>query len=170
MQMLKAMKEKLECCAMSQMGNLDSTNTEELGEVIDMIKDLEEAMYYCTIVKSMEDKEESRQKYYTPTDYTYPRYGYDMRMMDRGAGKMYYSEPTSYAMRDSREGRSPAQRRMYMESKEQHKDKGVHIKELEKYMSELSEDIVEMIEDSSPEEKQYLERKINQLATKISHV
>jgi hypothetical protein len=34
-------------------------------------------------------------------------------------------------------------------------------------MSELSTDIVEMITDASPEEKQYLEKKITALATKI---
>jgi hypothetical protein len=40
--------------------------------------------------------------------------------------------------------------------------------ELEKYMKELSEDIVEMIEDASPEEKQLLKAKLTTLSGKIN--
>ena len=39
------------------------------------------------------------------------------------------------------------------------------MKELEKYMQELSSDIVEMIEGASHEEKQYLSSRIAALAT-----
>ena len=61
MERLKAMKETLMSAAQSQMGNLASTDTKELGEVIDMIKDLEEAIYYCSITESMkEHKEEEK--------------------------------------------------------------------------------------------------------------
>ena len=70
-------------------------------------------------------------------------------------------------MRDAREGRSPVRRRMYMESKELHKDKVTAMKELEEYMQELSSDICEMIEDASPEEKQLLQKKIIALSNKI---
>ena len=42
------------------------------------------------------------------------------------------------------------------------------MKELEKYLQELSSDITEMIDGASPEEKQLLEKKINTLATKVS--
>jgi hypothetical protein len=41
-------------------------------------------------------------------------------------------------MHDYREGRSPMARRTYMESKELHKGKEAQMKELEKYMQELS--------------------------------
>jgi hypothetical protein len=70
-------------------------------------------------------------------------------------------------MRDSREGRSPMTRRTYMESKEMHKDKAVKMQELEKYMQELTKDMVEMIEGASPEEKQLLQRKLTTLSGKI---
>ena len=40
MERLKAMKEALVSCAQSNMGNLDNVDAQELGEVIDMIKDL----------------------------------------------------------------------------------------------------------------------------------
>ena len=59
---------------------------------------------------------------------------------------------------------------MYMEAKEMHKDKATQLKELERYMQELTVDIVDMIEDASIEEKQYLEKKISALATKIGQM
>ena len=96
---------------------------------------------------------------------------------------MYYDEsvtnPVHYAaysdgrynataeMRDSREGRSPASRRTYMESKEMHQPKTTQMKELEKYLQELSQDVTEMVQKATPEEKQMLQQKISLLATKI---
>jgi hypothetical protein len=69
--------------------------------------------------------------------------------------------------RDEREGRSYNSRRMYMEAKDMKRDKATQLRELEKYMQELSQDITEMISDASLEEKQYLEKKITALASKI---
>ena len=42
----------------SQVSNLECVDTKELGEAIDMIKDLEEAIYYCTITEAMHSKGE----------------------------------------------------------------------------------------------------------------
>ena len=56
---LKIMKESLMACAQEQMNHLDCVDAEELGEVIDMIKDISKAMYYCSIV---EEKEEPKDK------------------------------------------------------------------------------------------------------------
>lgn len=193
MDRLKSMKDCLMTCAESQMMNLSEVNAEELGEVIDMIKDLEEAMYYCSIVKAMEEGDEDKKKethhYYTER-VIYPKDEYE-RDMDKEHGRMYYtpspstaggrtSTPGAYGtthyytetmgMRDGKEGKSPMQRKMYMEAKEQHRDKATQLKELEKYMNELCEDMTEMIIDASPEERQFFERKLSQLATKISNV
>ena len=195
MERLKHMKETLIGCVQTQLSDIHNVDTHELGEVIDMIKDLEEAMYYCTITKAMEEKEKEPTKYYIPM--TYPYYLPDRDMDKDEWGRMYYPQgrdsqgrftesnsggrknyrekPYYYderefpmELRDSREGRSPMSRRMYMESKELHKDKDTKIRELDKYMKELSEDLVEMIDDASPEEKQLLEKKISALATKVS--
>ena len=57
---LKTMKEQLMNCVQGQLGDLAKVNTHELGEAIDMIKDLAEAIYYCTITDSMEKKENHR--------------------------------------------------------------------------------------------------------------
>ena len=189
MEQLKHMKETLMSCVQSQMSHLDTVDTEELGDAIDMIKDLAEAIYYCTITKAMEGKEKEGGN-------QYHHYYTEYRDMDRPQGKMYYPEghqmyysengnssnnnsttsgsnrsymEWNYPMeRDRREGRSPMSRKTYMEAKEMHQPKTTQMKELEKYLQELSSDIVEMIQDASPEEKSFLEKKISALATKIN--
>lgn len=189
MERLKAMKERLMSCVESQMGDLSKTNAEELGEVVDMIKDLEETIYYCTIVEAMEDKEKepTRNMMYYPVMYYN---GGDMSSGSRGNGRgysdgrYYYPEPYYYGdaysrgmrdygnvypreLRDYREGRSGNSRRMYMESKEMHEGKEKQMMELEKYMKELSGDMMEMINDATPEEKEILSQKLSTLAEKI---
>lgn len=198
MHRLKSMKETLISCVQAQLSDIASVDTKELGEAIDMIKDLEEAIYYCHISKAMEESEKERDHCHIIVE----------RDMDRDAGRMYYTErpmkgegyyPMRNAernrdrtrdrdmdwdregesyherevpldMRDRREGRSPMSRRNYMESKEMHHGKEKKLKELEQYMKELSEDIVEMIQDASPEEKQMLEKKMTHLTSKIAQL
>jgi hypothetical protein len=105
--------------------------------------------------------------------------------MDRQYGRMYYgNEPQSSSengedrnyyterdyplyLHDEREGRSPMRRRMYMESKDTHQDSTKTMKELETYMQELTQDMMEIIEKASPEEKSIIQKKVNTLATKI---
>lgn len=220
---LKHLKDNLMCSIEAQMCNLYEADAEELGCAIDMLKDIEEAMYFCTITEAMQgkgkygggneyefefknehhnkkDMHEEPRMYY-PNTYGRSYYSENPMMYNDGSmmysdgssrmyndGRMYatnsssngnsnggnnssssdYSEPMS--MRDSREGRSPQSRRMYMEAKQMHHDKAAQLRELEKYMQELTTDMVEMIQDSSPEEKQYLEKKINTLAAKIGQM
>ena len=148
---LKRMKNCLITQAQSQMNNLSMVNTREMGEVIDMIKDLEESIYYCTIVEAIAG--DSNYNYY--------------RDIDQNQGRMYYS---GNDLRDIKEGRSPMIRRTYMESKEMHKDKNSQMQELEKYTRELSADVIDMIRGSSMEEKQILQRKLNEIASQIMNV
>lgn len=63
MERIKRMKEALMSSVENQLNNISEADCEELGAAIDMIKDLSEAAYYCTIVKAMED--EGEEKYYT---------------------------------------------------------------------------------------------------------
>ena len=63
MEQLRNIEQCLIGTVQGQMGDLKKVNTKEMGEVIDMIKDLEEAMYYCSIIEAMEktsEKEEMR--------------------------------------------------------------------------------------------------------------
>ena len=102
-----------------------------------------------------------------------------MRDLDRmSMGKMYYSEPMSgnngmsTGTHDAREGRAGMSRRSYMETKEMHngnspEDKDAKMKELEKYMKSLSEDVTELFSGMSPEEKQLTKTKLTTLVTKM---
>ena len=169
MERLKAMKERLINCVESQMNDLSSANSEELGEAVDMIKDLEETIYYCTVVKAMEDRDKEKEVMYYPmmsgryySGNYYPTRMYYDNSYDRGMRDYEMVYPKDY-----REGRSGASRRMYMESKELHEGKEKQMMELEKYMKELTTDIMEMINDATPEEKETLSHKLNTLADKI---
>lgn len=200
MKQLKQMKETLMGAVQSEISHLDKANCHELGAAIDMIKDLSEAIYYCSIVESMEDsvKEQKKMKemeqmmnqrqpqsmmYFYEKDREYtPEY---YRDMDRDKGRMYYSDNggsrssnTRHASssndhntymqgRDEREGRSGERRKTYMETKQMNTDKNVHIRELDQYAQELTQDIMEMIHEAGPEEKQLLKKKMTELASKI---
>ena len=194
MERLKAMKEQLTSCVQSQIGNLSEVNAQELGEAVDMIKDLSEAIYYCSITKAMEENEKqyksgnsyyTRPIYYDDKEYGYPYYDKERMYYGGNKGNMnigtdgsrryyipeFYREremPRENLMRDPREGRSPLSRRMYMESKEMHQDTAKKMQELEKYVQELSADITEMIAEATPEEKQLLKQKIATLSNKIA--
>lgn len=185
---LKWMKDCLICTVENQLCHLDEVDTEELGDAIDMIKDLEEAIYYCTVTEAMNKQgKEMRMEmkksdhHQSPEDDRMYYGGYPMYYADNGHvnsgngtsntnssnGRNYYDEPM---WRDEYGGRSPMSRKMYMEAKHMNKDKATQLRELEKYMQELSQDITEMIADASPEEKQYLEKKITALASKIGQM
>ena len=56
MEKLKVIKEKLVECAYEEVEhNLAGVNTCELGEVIDMIKDISETIYYHKVVEAVEE-------------------------------------------------------------------------------------------------------------------
>ena len=220
MERLKHIKDTLIGCLQAQMSDIRNADEKELSAAVDMIKDIEEAIYYHVITDAMKEKEKEgpvERHYYAPY---YPPFERERDMDKEYYGRMYYPGQPRDAMgrfternyydgqggnggssgsgrsnggsssgggnrggssstrgyyeyefpvefRDEREGRSPMSRRMYMESKELHKDKTEKIKELEKYMKELGEDITEMIHDASSEEKQLLEKKLSALSSKI---
>ena len=98
MERLKWIKDSLICCLEAQMERLDEVDAKEMGEVVDMVKDIEEAMYYHTVTKAMEGKEKMGD--------TYHNY-YDM------------SRPQEHSKsRDTREGKSHMTRKVYMEARE----------------------------------------------------
>lgn len=131
---LKCMEKCLIEYVEPQLQRLSEVDAQELGEAIDMIKDLEEAIYYHTITESMKGQAE-----WVKTDEGWLK----------------------------EEGRSHKSRKMYMEAKQMHHDKTTQLHELEKYMKELSEDIIDMIEDATQEEKELLSTKLQGLAARI---
>lgn len=70
--------------------------------------------------------------------------------------------------RDSREGRAGITRRTYMEMKENGEDKQVKMKEMEKFLHDLADDMTEMIEGLDANEKATVKTKLTQLAAKIA--
>ena len=146
------MIEKLTECTKSQFDKgLESVDTCEMGKVIDMIKDLAEAMYYRTLAKTMDESEDEE------ILKMFDRYGRDNRFYDhyryedgrfapkgRGTYRRNYDEPIWHMtpemyrdmdrepygrmyytepthMHDSREGKSGMSRRTYMDTRDAHK-------------------------------------------------
>ena len=206
------MNEKLAECAEKQFdAGIENIDTAEMGQVVDMMKDLSEAMYYRELTKAMQefdaedvmemlDRYGDGRKFYDHYRYadgrfapkgrgTYRR-GYEeppyyhmtpemyrnmeqYRDMDRGSGRMYYTEPSMSSDSSSHmESRYDMAKRNYTESKELHRgntpdDKEHKMKELEKYMREIGSDIAEVISDASPEEKTLLKQKLQVIMQKI---
>lgn len=64
MERLKSIKDCLIAQVSGQMGKLDQVDAKELGEAVDMIKDMEEACYYAKITEAMEKGEEEKKVLY----------------------------------------------------------------------------------------------------------
>ena len=189
---LNLIKETLACAAEAQMQNLETVDAKELGEVIDIIKDIEETIYYCTVTKAMEESaykpytpEENGRSYFIDKVRHQPPYRDDWNdsylnyyeeektgahSTNHTSNNSYTEKEYPHAFEDARDGKSYRSRRMYMEAKETHQDKSTQMRELEKYMQELTQDVIEMVEDASPEERQYLSKKVSILATKLSQM
>lgn len=207
MKELDTIKSSLMACVMGRMSDLENTDAKELGEVVDMIKDIEEAKYYCSITEAMDKRSKSdetqdkidnalmmeRLKTQSDTNYyggrmsyPYPYMYYPERMShddsrmyydgrDRRRGSYNYTEK-SYTepnvsipsnVRDYREGKSYVSRRGYMESKENHMDDKSTMDKLERYITELDEDLSEMSRDSTPQEKTMIRERLIKTAQKI---
>ena len=167
------------------MSNPATVKTEELAKVIESIHWLEEAMYYCSIIKAMEKSEEDSEKTYNNINYYME--GNPVKMY--GGRKMYdnrssndrqymgdishytpYMEYAPYMMRDKdwREDKLYNSRRTYVEGKMNHVKDTESMQDLEQYMTDLGDDITDMIRSSSPEEKQVLSQKLQMLASKVN--
>ena len=214
---IKRMHEMQECLTEKALSELekgtDHVDTCEMGQVVDMIKDLAEAEYRATITKAMEEAKEEEEEYdkillrelkeeygedtgrrfydhyryadgrFAPKGHGTYRRGYeeppywhmtperyhDMeydRDMDRGNGRMYYTEPTHM------ESRYESAKRAYTESKELHKgnepqDKEAKMRELEKYMKEMSDDLLNLMKGMSQEEMNMAKSKLSVLVSKM---
>lgn len=185
----------IEKCLISQIqaqcGDLKKVNAKELGEVVDMVKDLEEAIYYCSITEAMEKSAEGKEhnmnvNYYMEGDMGRMYYDGQPRNNDgtyassnnnNNNNKYYvpYMEYAPYMMRNDKwrnehfGDRSGISRRMYMEGKMYHGDDQQSMKELEHYIKDLGEDLTDMVKESTMEERQVLSSKLQQLATKINN-
>lgn len=192
MDKINEIKTKLEEKIYSEVcKGLEYVDTEELYKAIDMLKDMAEASYYCTLTEAMEENseeygktwDENGKKFYSrkPRRMTAEMY----RDMDWDSGRMYYTEnddnmngnkaPNDLSMDnsnsryyggDSRMGRSGYSRKRYYESKAMG-DNTAKMQSLEEYARTLSDDVTEMIQGASENEKQMLRTKLQVLMQKI---
>lgn len=195
---IKSMKEKAMSLAEQGLNqDVSCMNAEEVGEIIDIVKDLEEACYYCAIVESMEKSkddekiEEMMDKYipgytrnYRPymyeSDPMYTRAYTGMRGGNRGMGsrRNYTMKspmhevnymPRTYMDDYMHDEYDGDAWKMRRNYMEGKNDSSIDSsKDLEEYMKSLTSDIMEMIEGATSQEKSMLKQKIATLATKIS--
>lgn len=92
MDKLMEMKKKLEFIVCDELSkSKEQINAKELGEAVDMIKDLAEANYYCKITEAMEKPENQYgvnydyrgRMGYMPIDYEVPDYEMPMKWYNR---------------------------------------------------------------------------------------
>ena len=84
--------------------NLDKVDTKELGMAVDIVKDMSEAAYYCSVVEAMEEAEEEKKNgntvYYTerylPMYREMPMYRENPRDMGGNDMARYYDRGRSY--------------------------------------------------------------------------
>lgn len=220
---IERMHKMIECLTEKALCELDkgveNVNTEEMGEAVDMIKDLCEAEYKAVIVKSMKKADEEEEEYnkellralkdeygeeggrryydeyryangrfaprgrgirrgYTEPPYYHMPVNYNdmeyMRDMDKGMGRMYYTEPVVSDNNSSHTIESGYDRakRNYTETKEMHKnntpeDKEHKMKALDGYIKELGGDITQLIGDMTAEERSLMRTKLSTLVSKL---
>lgn len=147
MHRIKAMKDKLIKEAQNRMDNLDGGSIEQMGQIIDMIKDLSEAEkscleaeYYDTVIDAMDGSD-----------------GYDgYRGQNSGGRSGGRSGRGSYGYDDDMEG--------YRNSKGQYARKpGRRRMRRYGYSDDSIDNLREMIEESDPERKKQLKRDLQDL-------
>lgn len=153
----------------------EAEESEEAMKYIEMYEDYPERKGYRGQMRDSKGRYMSRRRSYMPMmrDYDWDNMQMD-RDMDREHGKMYYTEPMT--MRNDNQAHSESRydraRRGYEETKSMHKDnsaesKQMKMKSLEDYMKSLAEDVTDMVNDMSPEEKTLMKQKMQVLMQKI---
>ena len=150
MHRIKKMKEKLIEEAQNRMQNMDGGSIEQMGQIVDMIKDLSEAEkacleaeYYDTVIDAMDGGSD--------------RYGYDSQ---GGSGnRSGYREPY---MMDNNMGRGSG-RMGYRDSKGRYARNPNRRMRRSGYSEESVENIRQMMEDADPERKRQLKQDLEEL-------
>lgn len=155
------MKEKLIQEAMDRMQSMDGGSIEQMGQIIDMIKDLAEAEkscleadYYESVVEAMEEGSEDRYGYDGggssgggSREGSRGRSGYRMESSDGEGGRMGYKN--QYGNWPA----NPANRRRRMRRRG--------------YTEESVENIRQMMEDADPERKRQLKQDLEELVREM---
>lgn len=156
MQRIKRMKEKLIEEAQGRMQNLDGGSIGQMGQIVDMVKDLSEAGkacleagYYDCVIDAMEDGR---------------RYGYDGQGGNAG-GRQGYREP--YMMDDDGDGEGRmGYRNQYGNFPANPKNRRRRMRR-SGYSEESIDNIRQMMEDADPERKRQLKRGLEDLMSEM---
>lgn len=164
MHRIKKMKEKLIEEAQNRMQNMDGGSIEQMGQIVDMIKDLSEAEkacleaeYYDTVIDAM-DGESDR--------YGYPSQGGSggSRGGSSGSGRSGYRDP--YMMEEDGEGGRMGYRNQYGNFPANPKNRRRRMRR-SGYSEESIENIRQMMEDADPERKRQLKRDLEELVQEM---
>ena len=137
-----------------------------------MRRGYDEMMGYIPEMYRDMDRDSMGRMYYTSGSSTGGSQGQSnggSSMGSSNSGSMGYSDGM---MRDNREGRSGQSRKGYVETKEMHKgnseeDKMAKKRELDKWMSDFSSDVKELVGDMTAEEKTLLKTRLNNLQSSL---
>lgn len=156
MQRIKRMKDKLIEEAQSRLQNMDGGSIEQMGQIIDMIKDLSEAEkscleaeYYDSVIDAMENGQ---------------RYGYDDQGGNTG-GRQGYREPYMMDNNSDGEGRM-GYRNQYGNFPANPKNRRRRMRR-SGYSEESIDNIRQMMEDADPERKRQLKRDLEDLMSEM---
>lgn len=167
---LTKIAEKLEEKMLMALENIESADTHEVYEVADIIKDMYEAQYYCSIVEAMEkDGEEYGETYdYKGKMYGGNRYNRSRRMMftepeymDMQNTRMYSNNGTNNNNMGMRSNNS---RVHYFDTKTRTSDVKQKNEAMEKYLTDIAMEVSEALQNASPEEKTFAKTKMINLA------
>ena len=177
--------------------NIEGHDLEELGEWVDIIKDIacydkdmriieamdnaedsEESMRYIEMYEDYPDRKgyrgqrrDSRGRYMSRRSYTEPMMMHDERReADYKDGRMYYDDGVTRTT-DMSESRYDRARRGYEETKNMNDNsadgKKKSMESLESYMKELSEDMSQFVGKMDANEKAMVKSKLQNLMTKF---
>lgn len=166
----KDMAELMKYCAEAEYYHkvteaMDEADPEEKSAKLNKYIPEYEGKFY-TPVMDMARMRDSRGRYMYTEPYDYEDDRYDRMHSNR----MYYSSMNdnhgSAMNGDPKSGRAYISRRGYMEANEKG-DSDKKTKELDNYIKDLSEDLMDMIETMDSNSRAVLKNKITQLATKM---
>lgn len=179
--MHKWAKQIMECVKAKVDGigidNFEGQNLDDLKDFTEIVKNIVEFDKNYLIVEAMENSKDDYRRYTEPPYYHMPVNYNDMeymRDMDKGMGRMYYTEPVVSGNGSSHTIESGYDRakRNYTETKEMHKnntpeDKEHKMKALDGYIKELGGDITQLIGDMTAEERNLMRTKLSTLVSKL---
>lgn len=180
MNKMSKIKDTLLCFVESETSkSLSEIHTKELGEVIDMVKDLSEAEKYCTeacyfesVANAMEEYGEDDSMGYNNRRYASGRYA------PKGSGSYGYTESKSYPMNEGSYGYSNDGRNMrtdgrmgYVPNQEGWIDRGrryYHDGEAEGSMEHTMDTIKQMWANADPELRKRMKTDMSNLMAEMN--